>query len=115
MPFYIESGKSEERCINDLFNTLQLGDSKPTQLLCKMKNRLGKYTMSDSLIRKLWIDKLPIHTAQILATLPEDLDMLKMAEIAHKINEAKALDRMHMPRTTRHPLRRLNKQAATKK
>lgn len=42
-------GESEERRINDLFKTLPLGDSKPTQLLRKMKNLLGKNIMSDSL------------------------------------------------------------------
>ncbi|CAE1287471.1 unnamed protein product [Acanthosepion pharaonis] len=43
------------------------------------------------------MDKLPTHTAQILATLPEDLDLMKMAEIADKITEAKALNSMHIP------------------
>lgn len=42
--------------------------------------------MSDSLFRKLWLDKLPAQTTQILATLPVDLDLLKTAEIADKIN-----------------------------
>ncbi|CAE1261844.1 unnamed protein product [Acanthosepion pharaonis] len=32
-----------------------------------------------------WLDKLPTHTAQILATLPEDLDLLRVAAIADKI------------------------------
>lgn len=43
--------------------------------------------MSESLFRKLWFDKLPVQTSQILATLPDDLDLLKTAEIADKMND----------------------------
>ncbi|CAE1234407.1 unnamed protein product [Acanthosepion pharaonis] len=91
------TGKSQERKLNDLFNTLQLGDSKPSQLLRKMKNLLGKNSMSDSLFRKLWMDKLPTHTTQILATLPEDLDLEKTAEIADKISDAATISSVNAP------------------
>lgn len=35
------TGKSQEHRRHDLFNTLQLGENKPTQLLRRMKNLLG--------------------------------------------------------------------------
>ncbi|CAE1291676.1 unnamed protein product [Acanthosepion pharaonis] len=44
--------------------------------------------MSDTLLRKLWLDKLPTHTAQILATLPEDLNLLRVAAITDRIVES---------------------------
>ncbi|CAE1239781.1 unnamed protein product [Acanthosepion pharaonis] len=89
------TGKSEKRRINDLFNTLQLDQNKPTQLLRKMKNLLGNI-MSEVLPRKLWLDKLPIHTAQILTTLPEDLDLLQVAAIADRIVQARTLNGTHI-------------------
>lgn len=88
-------GKSEERRINDLFNTLQLGQSKPTQLLRRMKNLLGQNTMSETLLKKLWLDKLPTHTAEILATLPDDLELVKVAEMADKITETREINSTH--------------------
>ncbi|CAE1293083.1 unnamed protein product [Acanthosepion pharaonis] len=95
-----------ERRINDLFNTLQLDQNKPTQLLRKMKNLLGNNTMSKTLLRKLWLDKLPTHTAQILATLPEDLDLIRVAEIADRIVEARTLNNIHIfSADSRPPLR----------
>ncbi|CAE1156220.1 unnamed protein product [Acanthosepion pharaonis] len=62
-----------------------------------MKNLLGKNSMSDSLFRKLWMDKLPTHTTQILATLPEDLDLEKTAEIADKISDAATISSVNAP------------------
>ncbi|CAE1280150.1 unnamed protein product [Acanthosepion pharaonis] len=55
--------------------------------------------MSEASLRKLWIDKLPTHTAQILATLPEDLDLLRVAAIADKIVEKKTLTSIHISLT----------------
>lgn len=90
------TGKSEERRINDLFNKLRLDQNKPTQLLRKMKNLLGNNIMSEALLRKLWLDKLPTHTAYILATLPEDLDLLRVAAIANRIVETRTLNSTHI-------------------
>ncbi|CAE1234402.1 unnamed protein product [Acanthosepion pharaonis] len=42
------TGKSHERRLHDLFNTIQLGDGRPSQLLRHMKNLLGKNFIVDS-------------------------------------------------------------------
>lgn len=91
------TGKSHERRLHDLFNTIQLGDSRPSQLLRRMKNLLGKNSMSESLFRKLWLDKLPPYTSQILATLPDDLDLSRIAEIADKINDVPNIGSVDSP------------------
>ncbi|CAE1271065.1 unnamed protein product [Acanthosepion pharaonis] len=102
-PIIYRIGKSEERRINDLFNTLQPDQSKPTQLLRKMKNLLGNNTMSEVFLWKLWLDKLPTHTAQILATLLEDLDLPRVAAIADKIVETRTLNSTHISSTDSTP------------
>lgn len=83
------TGESEERRLHDLFNNLHLGHYKPSQLLRKMKALLGDNTMSDTVLRKLWMDKLSPQTSQILVSLPDDLDLQRLAEIADKIYENK--------------------------
>ncbi|CAE1310342.1 unnamed protein product [Acanthosepion pharaonis] len=45
--------------------------------------------MSDTVLRKLWMDKLSPQTSQILVSLPDDLDLQRLAEIADKIYENK--------------------------
>lgn len=91
------TGKSHERRLHDLFNTVQLGDSRPSQLLRRMKSLLGKNSMSESLFRKLWLDKLPPYTSQILATLPDDLDLSRIAEIADKISDVPTISSVDSP------------------
>lgn len=53
--------------------------------------------MSDSLFRKLWLNKLPAQTTLILATLPDDLDLMKTAEIADKINDVTIINGVDVP------------------
>ncbi|CAE1260587.1 unnamed protein product [Acanthosepion pharaonis] len=72
------TGESEERRLHDLFNNHHLGHYKPSQLLRKMKALLGDNTMSDTVLRKLWMDKLSPQTSQILVSLPDDLDLQRL-------------------------------------
>lgn len=81
--------ESEERKLHDLFNNLKLGHLKPSQLLRKMKSLLGANTISDTVLKKLWMGKLHTYTTQILASLSDELDLEQLAEIADKINDNK--------------------------
>lgn len=45
--------------------------------------------MSNAALRKLWMDKLPAQMAQILASLPNDLKLQRLAERADKIYDNK--------------------------
>ncbi|CAE1313512.1 unnamed protein product [Acanthosepion pharaonis] len=75
-----KTGQSEEQRLRDLFNNLSLGQSKPSQLLRKMRVLLGSNTMSDTVLRQLWLDKLHVNTIQILASLPEEIELQKLAD-----------------------------------
>lgn len=80
-------GTSDGKKLHDLFNNLTLGHMKPSQLLRKMKSLLGDSTMSETVLKKLWTDKLNTHTTQILASLPDELELEKVSEIADKIHD----------------------------
>ncbi|CAE1245057.1 Retrovirus-related Pol polyprotein from transposon opus,Retrovirus-related Pol polyprotein from transposon gypsy [Acanthosepion pharaonis] len=41
--------------------------------------------MSDTVLRQLWLDKIHGNTIQILASLPDEIELQKLAEIADKI------------------------------
>ncbi|CAE1297217.1 unnamed protein product [Acanthosepion pharaonis] len=41
--------------------------------------------MSDTVLRQLWLDKLHVNIIQILASLPDELELQKLSEIANKI------------------------------
>ena len=80
-------GTSDGKKLHDLFYNLTLGHMTPSQLLRKIKFLLGSNTMSETVLKKLWTDKLHTHTTQILASLPEDLDLERVSEIANRIHE----------------------------
>lgn len=88
---YIGLVASEERCLHDLFNNLYLGQNKPSQLFRKMKTLFGHNTMSDTVLCKLWMDKLHSQTTQILALLQDDLELEQLAEIVDKIYNNKPM------------------------
>lgn len=81
------NGQSVEQKLRDLFNNLSLGQSKPSQLLRKMRVLLGSNTMSDTVLRQLWLDKLHVNTIQILASLIDEIELQKLAKIADKITD----------------------------
>ncbi|XP_076815870.1 uncharacterized protein LOC143461851 [Clavelina lepadiformis] len=71
----------ESQRLNQLLYNVQLGDLKPTELLFQMKKLLGNFSDDNpvvtSLLKKLFLDKLPLHCRQILAgSLEADLDVL---------------------------------------
>ena len=80
-------GTSDGKKLHDLFYNLTLGHMTPSQLLRKIKSLLGSNTMSETVLKKLWTDKLHTHTPQILASLPEDLELERVSEIADRIHE----------------------------
>ena len=79
-------GTSDGKMLHDLFYNLTLGHMTPSQLLRKIKSVRKKHHVRDS-VKKLWTDKLHTHTTQILASLPEDLDLERVSEIADRIHE----------------------------
>lgn len=76
--------ESAQTKIQKLLSALTLGDQKPSQLLAEMR-RLGGTTVSDELMRTLWLKTLPQHIRAILAT--SDGDLSQQAALADKVME----------------------------
>jgi hypothetical protein len=75
---------SETSRLRVLLQELTLGDKRPSQLLHEMHTLAGK-KISDEVLKTLWLQRLPIHTQQILSVSKDTLPDL--AEMADKITE----------------------------
>lgn len=64
-------------------NNVDLGHLKHSQLLRKMKSLLGANISTKEM------DTLHSYTMQILTSLPDELDLKRLAEMADKINNNK--------------------------
>lgn len=84
LAFYEESEGSK---LKKLFSDLSLGDQKPSQFLCELENLNGG-KLSDSALRELWLQRLPINIQQILGACSEDIkDNSKLSRLADKVYE----------------------------
>lgn len=75
---------SETCRIQKLLNTVQLADSRPTQLLRRMRELAGNKG-SEEFIRSLWLQRLPTNVQQILSISTDEL--VKLATMVDKIME----------------------------
>lgn len=81
---------SSEKNLRKLLSDLDLGDRKPSHLLSEM-TRLGGTSVTQELLKSLWMQRLPSHTQAILAMSEDQLP--KLAQMADKITE------IHQPQT----------------
>lgn len=79
---------SEQRRLQLLFNSEELGDRKPTQLLRRMQQLLGdKAGATDaSFLRELFLQRLPPNVRMVLAST-DTTELEKLAQLADKIVE----------------------------
>nr|XP_042907017.1 uncharacterized protein LOC122271093 [Parasteatoda tepidariorum] len=73
---------SEEARLKKVLTTLNLGDKRPSDLLRQMKG-LAENSISEELLKSLWLQRLPQQVQAILSISSDSLD--KMAEMADKI------------------------------
>lgn len=83
---------SEQRRLQQLFNTEELGDRKPTQLLRRMQQLLGEKASSTdgSFIRELFLQRLPTNVRMVLASTGDKSNLEELAQLADKITEVAA-------------------------
>ncbi|CAI2738545.1 unnamed protein product [Dicrocoelium dendriticum] len=77
---------SEKVRLQQLFRDLQLGDKLPSTLLREMQQLLGSSTMDETLLRELWLQRLPENTQAILATV-SSVPLTQLADLADRVIE----------------------------
>lgn len=76
--------QSEEQRLNTLLGTMEMGDKQPSQILREIQ-RLAGGTVPESIVRGLWLKKLPTFTQQILQAVSTSTPLYQQAEVADKV------------------------------
>lgn len=79
---------SEQRRLQQLFQSEELGDRKPTQLLRRMQQLLGdKAGLDGTFLKELFLQRLPSNVRMVLAASPSDTPIDSLAELADRVVE----------------------------
>jgi hypothetical protein len=74
-----------------LFQAEELGDKKPTQLLRRLNQLLGdSTTLNESVLRELFLQRLPGNVRMVLASTPSGTSLDNLAELADRVVEVAA-------------------------
>ena len=85
---------SQQKKLQQLLHTEMLGDRKPSQLLRRMRSLAGN-NQDESLLKHIFLERLPPQIHPILAALDSSLSLDKVADIADQV-----LDRTPPPPPT---------------
>ncbi|XP_064456885.1 uncharacterized protein LOC135367516 [Ornithodoros turicata] len=75
---------SEECRSQQLLNSEEIGDRQPTQLLRRMRDLAGNPTTDDSILRQLFLQRLP-HNARMILAAGENSRLDDLAKMADRI------------------------------
>ena len=80
---------SEQKKLQLLLTPEELGNRKPTQLLRRMQHLMGNRPglADESLLRELFLHRLPPNIRMVLAATPEGTKLEQLAELADKVME----------------------------
>ena len=80
---------SEQRRLQQLFSTEELGDRKPTQLLRRLQQLAGDTPglTEGTFVRKLLLQRLPANVRVVLAYTRENTSIEELAQLADRIME----------------------------
>ena len=77
---------SEQKRLQQLFSSEELGDHKPTQLLRRLQQLAGDTTGADgAFLRELFLQRLPTNIRMVLASTRSDTPINEIAQLADKI------------------------------
>ena len=95
---------SEQKRLQQLLTSEELGDRKPSQLLRRMRQLLSDSTLDDKILRQLFLQRLPTSIQTILAGTLDTVTLDQAADMADKIMEVAqpvaSLAHVHTPNRT---------------
>ncbi|BHF84290.1 hypothetical protein SprV_0902744100 [Sparganum proliferum] len=90
-------GMTEERRLRQLLTAKELGDQKPLQLLRGVRKLVGKRKFKASILRQLFLQRLPLDVLTVLAVSQGSIE--ELAELADKFMTLRVADTHSVSRT----------------
>lgn len=79
---------TEEQNVRTLLSGIQLGDRTPSQLLRHMRTLMGKSTVSETILKELWLQSLPPSMRPSLAVVHADTALETLSQLADQVYSA---------------------------
>lgn len=80
--------RSEQAYLRELLSNEELGDQEPSKLLRRMQQLLGDKQLDGSLLRELFVSRLPPPVHMILSSAPDAISVDDLAKMADKVVES---------------------------
>ncbi|VDP03243.1 unnamed protein product [Schistosoma mattheei] len=77
----------DEKKLQQLLTSCDLGDKRPSQLLRHMKQLAGPYKLDEALLKQMWFQRLPHSVRQILSVSGKSVALDDLADMADKMME----------------------------